>query len=112
MRVIDFVTQVAEATDQSVDIVVNGVQLYDSVTGLVFSATLYMEINITKLKYDGSVLCLEGDLEKTEISEAILTGKHYVNGRFLLYSGTLYFVDGFEITPVFCRKDLWEMFNL
>ena len=112
MRVIDFVTQVAEATDHSVDVIVNGVQLYDSVTGLVFSEKLYMEFNITKIEYSRGVLCITADLEKTTISEAILTGKHYANGRFLLYSGTLYFVDGFEITPLFCRKDLEEMFNL
>lgn len=112
MRVIDFVTQVAEATDHSVDVVVNGEQLYDCRTGLVFSATLYMELNITKLIYDGGVLSIAADLEKTTISRAISDGTHYAQGRFLLYAGTLYFVDGFAITPVFCRKDLEEMFNL
>lgn len=112
MRVKDFVTQVAEATDHSVDVVVNGMQLYDCKTGLVFCATLYMEFNIIKLKYAGGVLSVDADLEKTTISRAISDGTHYAEGRFLLYAGTLYFVDGFEITPLFCRKDLEEMFNL
>ena len=112
MRVKDFVTQVAEATDHAVDVVVNGEQLYDSVTGLVFCAMLYMEFTITKLNYAGGVLSVDADLEKTTISRAITDGVHYAGGRFLLYAGTLYFVDGFAITPVFCRKDLEEMFNL
>lgn len=112
MRVKDFVTQIAEATDHSVDVVVNGKQLYDSVTGLVFCATLYMECSTMKLNYDGGVLSVDARLEKTTISRAITDGIHYAQGRFLLYSGTLYFVDGFEIAPLFCRKDLEEMFNL
>ena len=112
MKLIDFVMQIAEATDHSVDVIVNGVKVYVSGTGLIFSEKLYMLVSITRLEYKSEGLYIAADLEKTPISEAVLSGKRYAGGMILLYAGTLYLVDGFEIGKLFSRDELKEMLNL
>lgn len=112
MKLIDFVTQIAEATDRAVDVIVNGVKVYVRETGLIFSEKLYTEVNITRLEYKSEGLYITANLEKTTLSEAVLSGKRYAGGMILLYAGTLYLVDGFEIGKLFDREELKEMFNL
>lgn len=112
MKVIDFVKQIEEATDQLVNIVVNETEVYNIETGLIFTAKLYMECNITRLEYKGGILYVCAYLDKTPVSEAILYGSYFADGRILAHDGTLYFVDGFEIKTLFGRGELQEVLAL
>lgn len=112
MRVLDFVRTIAELSEGSIDIYVNDELMFVAKKGLVFNEKLYRQFFLTGITYEGIATYVTGNLPTTPISEAVVGGKYYADGKILLSCGTMYLVDGFEVKELLSRAQVKEMFNL